>query len=392
MAITIDWGARIIYVPQSFLSYIGGTNYTLDTIALKIALRDAEDSEVGVARPSILNFNTSVLLGGIGYAPIVEIINGYSITFENGLYAVTLVGSNNNILDVVNLNQVAVRSNNSAGLVQMLEIQHSSFNGVVSVDTVSGATGSLYPYGTTRVPTNNLPDAKQIATARGFRIIEVSGDVTLNDVLDFTGFRFRGSGIGISEFTVESAANVYNCTFENASITGVLDGDCRILNCAVGTLQYVSGVVSDSILDTGVITLGAGEAYFLNCFSEVPDNAAPIIDFGGAVASELAIRNYSGSIVLRNKSSSNIAVVELNTGHVTIDSTITAGTIIVRGTGTLVDNSTGTTIVDTSGLLSVASVAGAIWDAPVASHVTAGSFGKFMQSSVLTVQKFLGLK
>jgi len=51
----------------------------------------------------------------------VEIINGYTITFEDEQYAVTLIGANNNILDVINFNQVSVRPTNSAGLITSQE-------------------------------------------------------------------------------------------------------------------------------------------------------------------------------------------------------------------------------------------------------------------------------
>jgi len=48
-------------------------------------------------------------------------INGYNVTFENGLYSVMLVGSNNNLFDVengiLNQNYVQVIPGNSAGLI-----------------------------------------------------------------------------------------------------------------------------------------------------------------------------------------------------------------------------------------------------------------------------------
>ena len=48
---------------------------------------------------------------------VVEIINGYTVTFEDGQYAVNLTGANSNISDVANVNQVSIRAANSAGLV-----------------------------------------------------------------------------------------------------------------------------------------------------------------------------------------------------------------------------------------------------------------------------------
>ena len=113
---TVDWATRIITIPQSFLTPLGGSNYELDTDAFRLALKDIEDSE-GMGFPDTHRHNTAVTLGGVVYSRFIEIINNYTVTFENGSYAVTLKGSNNNILDVTNLNYVSVRSMNSAGLV-----------------------------------------------------------------------------------------------------------------------------------------------------------------------------------------------------------------------------------------------------------------------------------
>lgn len=264
MALSINWSNKVITVPQADLTPLGGSSYSLDTMGLKIALRDIEDSEPGVSALPILDYVTSKTLGGIGYAPLIEIINGYTITFQDTgtPYRVFVTASNNNVLDVTNLNNVSVAPNNSAGLVQMTEIQHGSFNGVVTVDAVNGALGTTYPNGTTRVPVKLLADAKTIAVARGFTTIQVIGDITIDDAIDFTGFTFIGGGIGISHFTVMSDATVFNCEFQAADIIGTLDGQCRIRDCAVTNLNYVTGVISDSILESGVIQLSAGGILF----------------------------------------------------------------------------------------------------------------------------------
>ena len=113
--LTVNWETRVITIPQSFLTPLGGANYSLDTDAFRMALKDIEDSE-GMSFPDTHRHNTEVTLGGIVYTRFIEIINGYTVTFEEGSYVVTLAGSNNNILDVANLNSVSIRSANSAGL------------------------------------------------------------------------------------------------------------------------------------------------------------------------------------------------------------------------------------------------------------------------------------
>jgi len=118
--ITIDWGTRVIFVPKIDTTLIQATPVeirSLDLNAFRLTLKALENSEEGMSFPKTHNHNTEVLLGGITYARTIEIINGYTVTFEDGQYAVNLIGANSNVGDVVNLNQVSIRSYNSAGLI-----------------------------------------------------------------------------------------------------------------------------------------------------------------------------------------------------------------------------------------------------------------------------------
>lgn len=117
--ISIDWGQRIIYVPRFFLTDLGSGNYELDVNALRIALKDLEDDEEGMPFPQTHRHNTQIVLSGVTYARFFEVINGYTITFEEFEfpYTVRCVGANHNIGDVINLNSVNLIISNSAGLV-----------------------------------------------------------------------------------------------------------------------------------------------------------------------------------------------------------------------------------------------------------------------------------
>lgn len=117
MPISIDWGQKIIYIPQSYLTLIGGSVYELDLEQFRLDLKDLEDDEEGIAHPDTHSHNTEVTLGGITLARTIEFINGYTVTFEDGQYAVEAKGANSNIADIMNLNQVSLRTFNSAGLI-----------------------------------------------------------------------------------------------------------------------------------------------------------------------------------------------------------------------------------------------------------------------------------
>lgn len=121
MAISIDWGNKIINIPQSYLTNVSGTLYELDTDQFRLDLKALEDDEAGMPFPDTHRHNTEVTIAGTTYARTIEIINGYSITFEDGAYSVRLTGSNNNFFDVengiLNQNTVQIIAQNSAGLI-----------------------------------------------------------------------------------------------------------------------------------------------------------------------------------------------------------------------------------------------------------------------------------
>jgi hypothetical protein len=116
MAISVNWATKVIFVPQADLTFITGLTYELDIDVLRLALKVIEADE-GIWEVDTHSHNTEVVLGNLTLARVVQIINGFTVEFEDGAYLVDMVGANSNILDVVVHNQVSVRANNSAGLI-----------------------------------------------------------------------------------------------------------------------------------------------------------------------------------------------------------------------------------------------------------------------------------
>ncbi len=119
MAISINWATKVISVPQSYLTSLGGGIYELDVDQFRLDLKDLEDSETGMIFPQTHNHNTTVTLSGVTYARTVEIINGYTVDFEDGTYTVKCVGANHNIGDVKVVDNVSLLIGNSAGLIEV---------------------------------------------------------------------------------------------------------------------------------------------------------------------------------------------------------------------------------------------------------------------------------
>ena len=119
MAITITWATKVINVPKSYLTLVSGTSYTVDTEAIRLDVKALEASEEGMTFLDAMRHSTEKTVAGVTYARFIEIINGYKIEFEDGMYGVTLTGSNNNFFEegVLMRNQVSVIPGNAAGLI-----------------------------------------------------------------------------------------------------------------------------------------------------------------------------------------------------------------------------------------------------------------------------------
>lgn len=120
MALSIDWLTYVILVPKTDMTQIQVSPFEvreLDLNAFRLELRDIEDSIAGIPQPATHDHQSESTLAGTTFARQVEILAPYTVTLENGSYAVNAVGANSNVADVLNLNTVQLRTANSAGLI-----------------------------------------------------------------------------------------------------------------------------------------------------------------------------------------------------------------------------------------------------------------------------------
>jgi hypothetical protein len=142
MAISINWATKVIYVPKADMTLIQPSPEIrqLDLDQFRLTLKDLEDDAEGMIFLDTHRHVAPVSLGGVTLARIVEIINGYTVTFEDDQYAVNLIGANSNVGTVANVNQVSIRSFNSAGLQDLTTIQAAMW-GVLTDTIVAGSFG-----------------------------------------------------------------------------------------------------------------------------------------------------------------------------------------------------------------------------------------------------------
>jgi len=120
MSISINPLDFVIHVPKADMTLVQSSPFEireLDLNLFRAELKAYEAAEYGIYLLKTHNHNTEVTLGSLTFARVIEILPPYTITFEDGQYAVNLVNANSNVSDKTNVNQVSVRSSNSAGLV-----------------------------------------------------------------------------------------------------------------------------------------------------------------------------------------------------------------------------------------------------------------------------------
>lgn len=118
MAYIVNWTGKIISIPTSDLTLVSGTHYQLAMSDFLGEIRRLEAAfDEGLWAPQILDHtNPKLDFAGIDYAGFDDIINSYTIQVTGAATRVDLVGSNNNIVDVLIATGVSIVPSNSAGL------------------------------------------------------------------------------------------------------------------------------------------------------------------------------------------------------------------------------------------------------------------------------------
>lgn len=225
--------------------------------------------------------------------------------------------------------------------------QDMSFDNAVHVDAVTGTAGTRYPQGTHLFPVDNLADAITIADEHNITNIHCSSDLTIGPSITLDSFHFFGEGRRLTTVTIDQNATLERCIFRDCYVTGVLDNETALIHCTAEDLELRNGNLEDCTL-LGTITLAgtaASVAKIIDCWSGVPGTSTPILDMGGA-AGALSVRGYHGGLTLRNKTGTSSVSVDMASGQLILESTVTNGTIVARGIGKLNDQSAGATVID----------------------------------------------
>lgn len=327
MAYSVDWITKIITIPVTDLTLVSGTRYQLNLENFLYEIRRLEwDFADGLWAPKILEHsNIRTDFAGANYAAFDEVVNGYTVTIGPGPTRVDLVGSNNNIADVINNTDIILTSANSAGLTNINEIRSTAFNQSVVIDPNSTNTGIVYPLGTRKKPINNWADALAIAEREAITRFDIVADTVLTTGDFSKGYAFYADSPFIT-LHVENAANVANCDFYNVTLSGQLDGVNIVRECPVGLVTSVSGIFEKCAF-SGNITL-SGDTFVFESYSQIAGAGYPTFTCG---EHNITFRQYGGSAGLAGTTAGHISSCGIYGGRLIIEASCTGGEIHARG-------------------------------------------------------------
>lgn len=205
------------------------------------------------------------------------------------------------------------------------------------------------------VSVNTTEDAVVVEVDSEDLVLEISDDDTIVIELGIPGppgladpvwiikpnatLSYDGDGFLIR---VDYADGTYkDLTYTNGLLTQVqgenLDGETHLVNCMLGDVSNVDGVIERCLLSGTIVLSGAEPVRLVDCRSGVPGLATPVIDFNGS-GSSLGVRNYNGGIRLINKNGADAVSIDMNSGQIQTEATVTQGTLVYRGVGKHTNN------------------------------------------------------
>jgi hypothetical protein len=233
---------------------------------------------------------------------------------------------------------------NSFGYHVIDHLHELHYEQSVWIDVNGGEAGTAHPIGTRERPVNNLTDAILIANDVNVTVLRVVEDLTIGATENLDGFTIYGAHASKSQITLTPGCSTKLTQFYECVLTGTADGEIIVRNSVVNDLLGFEGILHQVAIDGMIQFAGAGTkaTHILDCFSGVP-GSVPEFDFNN-LDIPLAFRNYNGGIKLVNKSGASDVSIDLNSGQVILNGTVTNGTIVVRGVGKIVDTSVGATV------------------------------------------------
>lgn len=389
MAISVNWITRVVHIPRADLVFQTSNVVTMDLEWFRWEILDIMDSDAGMANPDIINHNTSITLSGVTYARFIEIINGYSIEFEDqpgSPYAVILQGANHNVIDVNVFNTTSLLGNNSAGLIYnevgaLGDVNVTAVGGVpvsspadlgaqmapgllntdittfTTADTMGEAifrtrflAKSIYVDtdaltngdGSQGLPFDNVNDAKDEAEATGIKNIIVAGSIVVPHNLK--NVNIYGVGLAIVDL---NGQDINGSRFYQVYLQGTYTGAMIAQECQLSDGFALDGHYEVCELLGDMIAKPNTNIGLISCLSGIAGTGRPSISSNAGLPSAIHIRSWRGGLTIKDFDHvDDVITVGVAEGSLTFSSTCVLGTMVARGTCVFKNETLGATVFD----------------------------------------------
>ncbi len=219
-------------------------------------------------------------------------------------------------------------------------LEFTTFQNVVNLDIINGTIPAVTPayigpdrVGTRRAPCGDLTTALNVAVGEGITILNIIGDYdsTPDESTDFsTGYQFTADS-PTNIFTIDPDLNLLNCSFNNMTLSGSVDGVNKIENCHCNGVTNFSGVIYQSDVEGDISLVGtaiSGQAAILSCYSAIAALNYPRITNCGD--QEIVVRDFRGSLGIADMTGGSHSI-GIYGGRLIIEASCSGGTIYVRG-------------------------------------------------------------
>ncbi len=352
---------------------VGTTDYTFDWIDqnihieagvvnvtaadLKTAIKDAEDSEVGMPYPPIaIFFNPVTLTPTTSTFLNVVLQDQWRVESFSGSGTLVVAGGNvvnvNNGIDIFVPNVLVNMINNTSaagvlvagdGMSAAQTVQLSDVHGGIQreiwLDTSLVSNGNGYQ----QSPYNNLTDAIDDGEANGITALVILDDVTLDRPLK--NFNIRGIGVP----TIDTAGyDLKGVRFYQVKLEGTYTSEIIAQECVLLTNAYLNGNFEKCALAGDLFCVAGGTVFMTGCGSAVAGLGRPTITMSsGGARVLLSVRDNNGGMTIKGCTHVNDEVtVEVNRGSLTFDASNTAGSMVARTSGKFVDATAGATVTN----------------------------------------------
>jgi len=175
MSYSVNWVSKVVSIPTTDLTLVSGTRYSLTMSDFLAEVRRLEWAFTeGLWAPAIVDHtNTRTDFAGANYAPFDDMINGYTVEFTGVADRVDLLGSNNNLVDILIPTGVSIVPSNSAGL-QIVETS----SGTVLTPEEKAAFETMRKYHTNKMEIDSVTNRLKIYEDNG---VDIAAEFELQD-------------------------------------------------------------------------------------------------------------------------------------------------------------------------------------------------------------------